>query len=72
MSRPMPLTDRINYLEAAIESARHMQLRCDLPSFDQRRDAQRMADHIDGMLDQLTGCYLARSMGIDDSATLVS
>jgi len=65
MSRHLPLDERIAYLETAVAAARLSFLRIDQWSWAQRPEREKWAAHIDNMLDQLSGCYWARSMGLE-------
>jgi hypothetical protein len=65
MARPIPLDDKIAYLEAAVEAARLMQhsLRPAIArgSFNAVNDHEKLGRHIDAMLDALGRHYLERA-----------
>ena len=65
MARHLPLDDRIHYLEAAVAAARSSFLNIDQWSYAQRPEREKWIKHIDNMLDQLSSCYWARSMGLE-------
>jgi len=69
MGRPIPIQDRIEYLEAAIECAKLMRDALQVRGFDTQRDWDRLDSHMNGMLETLSALYLERSFHPVDCET---
>lgn len=62
MAGPLPLNQRIEFLEACVELERARYLALDQWSYAQRPEREKSVKHIDFLLDELAGCYLERNM----------
>jgi hypothetical protein len=70
---PIPLSDKIEYLKAALECAALMRDAVDpTRGFDSARERQKLQAHIDGMLESLLALCLERDYAAEAAVRVES